>query len=260
MNQLSELALMADPALILARAGLVPDKWQQRVLRSQAKHQLLLCSRQSGKSTSTAALALHTALYESAALVLLLSPSLRQSTELMRTLLRLYEQIRGAGSPEVESSLKLELENESRIVALPGKEETVRGFAGVKLLVIDEASRVSDDLYRSVRPMLAVSAGRMVVLSTPFGRRGFFHDLATNGSADWERVKVTADQCPRIPAAFLEAERRSMPRAWFEQEYMCEFNETEGGVFAYADVMRAIDPTIEPLFEGPLFVASEEAA
>jgi hypothetical protein len=41
---------------------------------------------------------------------------------------------------------------------LPGKEATSRGYTPI-LIIIDEASRVPDDLYRAVRPMLAVSHG-----------------------------------------------------------------------------------------------------
>ena len=68
---------------------------------------------------------------------------------------------------------QLKLANGSRILCLPGKEETVRCFSP-SLLIIDEASRVPDDLYRSVRPMLAVSKGRLIALSTYFGQRGWF--------------------------------------------------------------------------------------
>ena len=56
----------------------------------------------------------------------------------------------------------------------PGTEGTVRGFSRVALLVIDEAARVSDPLYYAVRPMLAVSGGKLVALSTPFGQKGHF--------------------------------------------------------------------------------------
>src|SRR4029077_20613849 len=64
------------------RLGFHPDPWQARPLRSWSSQIELNCSRQSGKSTSTAILALHTALYEPGALILLVSPSLRQSKEL----------------------------------------------------------------------------------------------------------------------------------------------------------------------------------
>ena len=74
----------------------------------------------------------------------------------------------------MESRLSIELETGSRIVSLPGREATIRGFSGVHLLVVDEAARVADELYQAVRPMLAVSGGRIVLLGTPFGKRGFF--------------------------------------------------------------------------------------
>jgi hypothetical protein len=76
-----------------------------------------------------------------------------------------------------ESALRLELENHSRIISLPGQEQTVRGYAGVSLLIVDEAARVPDDLYFAVRPMLAVSNGRLIALSTPFGKRGWFYEI-----------------------------------------------------------------------------------
>src|ERR1700688_2334143 len=98
--------------------------------------------------------------------------------------MRFDAKLRGATEAQAESSLRIELGNGSRIIALPGLENTIRGFAGVKLLVIDEASRVADDLYRAVRPMLAVSNGRMICLTTPWGKRGFFHDVWTGGGED----------------------------------------------------------------------------
>jgi len=68
--------------------GLDPDSWQLDVLRSQASRILLNCSRQSGKSTVTALLAVHTAHYQNDALVMLLSPTLRQSGELFKKALK----------------------------------------------------------------------------------------------------------------------------------------------------------------------------
>src|ERR671932_1594223 len=85
-----DLALALDPALLVRQAGITPDDWQARALRSPVSRMLLNCSRQSGKSTVSAALAVHTALYESGSLVLLLSPSLRQSQELFRKCLDFY--------------------------------------------------------------------------------------------------------------------------------------------------------------------------
>jgi phage terminase large subunit-like protein len=191
------------------RAGILPDAWQSDLLRSDAKQMILLCSRQAGKSTVTSILGLHTALYEPDSLILLLSPSLRQSQELFRKLQDVYNAVESPNLPQAtqESALGMALSNNSRIIALPGKEATIRGFSGVTLLIIDEASRVEDALYQSVRPMLAVSGGRIILLSTPFGKRGFFHSEWTDGEG-WRKVKITADQCPRIDKEWLERERQ----------------------------------------------------
>src|SRR5262245_37408805 len=72
----------ADPATLMLDAGLAPDPWQSHLLRQPSPQTLLNCSRQSGKSTVAAALALQAAILEAPALVLLLSPTLRQSSEL----------------------------------------------------------------------------------------------------------------------------------------------------------------------------------
>jgi phage terminase large subunit-like protein len=238
-----------DAVLMAQRAGITPDQWQADLLRSDARQMILLCSRQSGKSTVSSILAIHEAIYCPNSLILLLSPSLRQSQELFRKLQSVYNELDSPSLPQTteESALRMELSNGSRIVALPGKEATIRGFSGVNLLVIDEASRVPDELYQSVRPMLAVSGGRIVLLSTPFGKRGFFHSEWTDGDG-WRKVKITADQCPRIDRDWLERERKMIGDWWYLQEYFCEFVETNDQVFSYDDIQAALDSDIKPLF------------
>jgi len=250
MTTALDLKFALDPATWALALGFESDPWQAGVLRSGADRVLLNCSRQSGKSTTTALLALHTALYRPGTLALLLSPSLRQSGELFRKVASFYRQLAEPVPAEAESALRLELANHSRIVSLPGKEETVRGYSGVDLLVVDEAARVADSLYYAVRPMLAVSGGRLVALSTPAGKRGWWFDAWASGGDDWQRVEVTARDCPRITAAFLEEEQRSMPASWFEAEFLCSFVDPEGAVFAYDVIQAAIDPDIEPLWGG----------
>jgi hypothetical protein len=130
---------------------------------------------------------------------------------------------------------------------LPGTEKTIRGFSGVDLLVVDEAARVDDGLYYAVRPMLAVSAGRLMLLSTPAGRRGVFHEEWTNGEG-WERYEIPASEVPRIPAAFLDEERASLPAFIYEQEYCCRFIDNEDQLFGYELVSSSITDEVAPLF------------
>jgi hypothetical protein len=232
-------------------AGLVPDPWQEALLRSHAKRFLLLCGRQTGKSTAAAALALWTALLEAPALVLLLSPTERQSAELFRDKIKwLYTALGRPVAAARETALSLTLRNGSRIIALPGKEETVRCYSGVRLLVVDEASRVLDPLYYSIRPMLSVSGGRLLALSTPFGKRGWFYD-EWHGRAAWERIRVTAEQCPRISREFLAEEHVAIGERWYRQEYLCSFEATVDSVFRYEDIVHTFAYDVPPVpFDG----------
>lgn len=253
----NDLAAMWDPVIFAQRAGIVPDEWQARVLQSRVPQQILLCSRQSGKSTISAVLAIHTAIYQPGSLILVLSPSLRQSQELFRKILDTYAAAGETVKADTENKLTLELSNGSRIVSLPGKEATIRGFSGVSLLLVDEASRVDDALYQAVRPMLAVSRGRIILLSTPWGRRGFFHHEWMEGGDAWQRTKVTAHDCPRIDAPWLEAEQRRIPRSIFLQEYLCEFTENEDAVFSHDDIRAMLTEGGAPLFPDGLTLGSQ---
>lgn len=241
----------ADPARIMEAAGLPPDPWQAGVLRSQERRTLMLCTRQGGKSTTVAAKALHRALVCRGALILILSPSSRQSKELLTKVRSLYHAGRYRMRAD-ESALQLELANRSRILALPGSEKTIRGFSGVKLLIIDEAARVEDELYRSVRPMLAVSGGELLALTTPWGKRGWFYEEWTDGGDDWHRVRITADDCPRITPTFLEEERRRLGELWYRQEYFCAFVDLMGSLFHWEDIDRAFTGDFEPFFSDAL--------
>jgi hypothetical protein len=186
----------------------------------------------------------HTALYEPGSLVLLLSPTLRQSGELFKKCIGVYQALGRPVPSDSESALQLQLENGSRIVSLPGKEGTIRGFSGVKLLAIDEAAWVPDDLYLAVRPMLAVSQGRLVALSTPHGTRGWFYE-AWRGEEPWERYKVPATRRPRISAAFLDEEKRNMGERWFEQEHLCRFLDAQTQVCSCDDIEQCFREEVE---------------
>jgi hypothetical protein len=208
---------------------------------------LLNCARQSGKSTMAGLLALHKALIIPGSLILILAPAERQAKELFSKVATAYQALGHIIPADSYRKMGMELTSGSRIEALPGTEKTIRGFSGVDLLLVDEASRVADELYYAVRPMLAVSGGRLMMLTTPYGRRGVFFEEWT-GEGAWERYEVPASQCPRISEEFLEEERRALPRRVFRQEYECSFEETEDQVFSYEDVTSALTDEVTPLF------------
>jgi hypothetical protein len=245
----SDLARALDPVLFAVHElAFHPDPSQAQVLMSAKPRILLNCTRQWGKSTTAAVLALHRALYYPNSLVLLVSPSQRQSSELFRKVVEFMNKLAITPVKLEANQFSLQLENRSRIVALPSNEATVRGFSGVALLMEDEASRVPEDVYRAIRPMLAVSGGRLILMSTPFGKRGHFFEEWTNGGSSWERIECKASDCPRIQPQFLEDERVSLGEWTFRQEYLCEFVETHENVFSHDLISKAVSADVKPLF------------
>ncbi len=242
----SDIAYALKPTLLADSLGLTLDDWQIRFLTSKQPRIMLCCSRQVGKSTLTAIKALHHALNVPNTLVLIISRSLRQSGETFRKAAMCFRSMNVAMPTESESALKIEFANGSRIISLPGKPQTVRGYSGVSLLIIDEAAQVPDDLYYSVRPMLAVSQGQLILLSSPYGKRGFFFEEWEYGSG-WEKIMITADECPRLTPEFLEEEFQKMGDYRFKQEYLCVFQESQTAAFRFESIyaMGVDDPNYE---------------
>lgn len=220
----TEAALAKYDPVVFARAFLdfAPDPWQADFLRSKAPRIILNCSRQSGKSTIVAILALWEAMYRPKSVIVLDSPSLRQSQELMLKFSEFLAQIDQKVKLDSDTKLSVRFQNGSRVLALPGSEKTIRGLSAVTLFIEDEAAGVPDELYKSIRPMLAVSQGRLILMSTPRGMQGHFFDIWEHGEG-WEKIEVKAEQCPRISPDFLAEERRELGPIWFEQEYQCAF-------------------------------------
>lgn len=264
---------------LMRAAGLDPDPWQQNVVAT-AGDQLLLCHRQSGKSTVAAAIAHADACATPDTLVLLVSPSLRQSGELFRKVKTFYQHTRPLPLLR-DTELSLEFSNRSRIISLPGTEETIVGYSSVRRLILDEAARIPDSVYHAVRPMLAMSGGSLLCLSTPWGQRGFFYEAWSRSDDDAAMDKATVeellrdlgitvpDECdlpgekcasgwtktflpapanPRLSRWFLARERLEIPDLLFRQEWLGEFVETGSAVFRQADIDRMFSSDVRPLF------------
>jgi hypothetical protein len=240
----------ADPVeFARARLGFEPDEVQQALLRSRAKRGLLNCTRQWGKSTTTAAMAVHELMYARDPLVVIASPGARQSNELRRKVEYFLGRLGGSVQFAHRGDDGFDLRNGARLVVLPGQESTVRGVSACTLLLVDEASRVKDDLRRALNPFLAVRDGRAWELSTPFGKRGFFWEHWSQGGDEWERIRVPASECPRISPAFLARERKDLGEWWFLQEYCCEFVDVAGSVFNHESVLGSVSAEVRPLWD-----------
>lgn len=238
-----------DPSTLALDLGLELDPWQLKCLQSENERILLCCSRQAGKSTVAALRALHALMFDQAkSLILVISPSQRQSQELFRII---ADMMRRLGVQDVvdETTLRLEMRNGSRCIALPASTATIRGLSAATLIVIDEAAYVGDELFTAIRPMLAVRRGRLMALSTPAGTQGFFYEQWRRGRG-WDRYHVKCWDVPRLDSAWLEEERDLMGPLLFSREYEAEFMENDDALFTAAMIESALDDTIEPLILG----------
>jgi hypothetical protein len=238
-----DFARALDPVLLARDCGIDPDPVQADLLTTSDRKVLLNCTRQWGKSTTSALIALHEALYAAPAMIVLISPSQPQSTELFKKVIRLAR-LDGVPAAEQESLIRLQLANGSRIISLPGSEKTTRGYSAATLVVMDEAARVPDELLSAVRPMLATTAGRFLALSTPAGRRGWFYEAWEHGEG-WKRVSVRGVDCPRISPEFLAEERQAFGPIRFSAEYECQFVDDNTSAFSTALIEMALTDSFD---------------
>jgi len=227
------------------------DPWQRDFLETRARRMLVNAFRQSGKSTLTGILALHRALYYPRSLVLILAPSLRQAGEFFEKVSIGFAELSGGGlAIEAESDRKLgiKLTNGSRIEALPGSQKSTRGFSKPSLIIIDEAAQIDDALYTGVMPMLtrAKEGGRLLMLSTPFGRRGIYWRLWEE-STIFQRMRVPYTDVDWISPSIIEEARETLLDWEFKQEYLCTFEQNQMAVFDVEDFRASTTDEFDPI-------------
>ena len=257
--------------------------WQNAVASSSAKRKLLLCSRQAGKSTIVSAIPCHSAKYFPGSLSVVIAPSEKQATEDMIKIKgfiahdETYPELKRNGADLIE------LNNGSRIIVVAATDQAARGYSRPRVVLLDEASRIDDTVYKSgVVPMLNNSPNsEIIMLSTPFGRMGFFYNTWLSSNR-YEKYFVKSPFVPDEAASYLklryadETESEFQERmkiigvkAWYSpnhadleyqqsildevgekqyrQEFCCEFVEQDGQIFRDADIDRLFrDELITP--------------
>jgi hypothetical protein len=207
------------------------DPWQREFLVCNTPRILLNCTRGAGKSRITGNKAYHHALFQNNALVLLVSRSQRQALELFNYVKDAHRAMGKAVRLLKETETQLRLENQSRIVCVPSREETIRSFQGVTLLIEDEAALIPEDLHRAIMPMIGVSKGQHIALTTPRGQRGWFHHLWKH-DPNCKKFEIPWQKCPRYTQEFIAQERREHGESWVKQEYECNFQSLSGLVYS----------------------------
>src|SRR5262249_24595051 len=219
MNSLSEVAYRIDPALWVRQIlGVEPTKWQEDFLRAPRGASILaLPARRCGKTTTAAWGMAHAALFSPGSLSVVACPAQRQSAEAVRRVREAV--IKAGGELEADNTFTLELTNGSRVMALPGSDDSIRGLTVDALIVADEAARVSNDLIAALRPMRArrPEAG-FAMLAGAWSRTDPFWMAWDSDDPSWIRLKATADTV-HYDQEFLEQELRSLGEDAFKREY-----------------------------------------
>jgi hypothetical protein len=232
--------LRTDPVRLFKMLDLAPDQWQADFLRQQCsddphKRVALACARQTGKSTSIslfAALRMMTA----GETVAISAPAFRQSLETAQRVRRIIKQL-GLVPITKDSVTDTGLANGGRLIVLPSSGATARGFT-LNWLAVDEAAYlpVDCDLLESLAPALALADGGIIMCSSPGLSAGLLYEAWQ--STNWQKIKVTAYQCPRISAEFLLEQREMLGENGFSREYLADFV-TEGAQLVTADQLAA---------------------
>lgn len=268
-----DLACGLDIALYLRQIGFNPFDWQRDVVQSNSRRKIINGARQSGKSTIVSAMPCHAARFIPRSLNIIMAPTEAQSVEDM---IKVYDFIaHDRRYPKIirKSDALIQLDNGSRILVVVATDRSARGYSKPRTIVMDEASRIPDVVYKSgVRPMLTDNGDcELLLISTPFGREGFFFESWTSQTGIWTKFEVRSpydtdpiDQWHLAPAIseyeFADKRKAHGIRAYYSprhfsleeqeenlqtmgilqyrQEYCCEFVETNAAVFTYEDLDR----------------------
>jgi hypothetical protein len=215
INNLREIAYRIDPVLwVRETLDMTPTPWQETFLRSpQGASILALTARQVGKTTTAA-----WGLFTPGSLSVIACPAQRQSAEAVRRVREVL--IKTGAALEINNVYGLELKNGSRVLALPGSDDSIRGLTVDGWIVADEAARLPNDLIAALRPMRARRPqARFAMLSTAWSRTDPFWTAWAGDEQSWIRLNATADTT-LFSAEFLEQERRALGEDVFKREYL----------------------------------------
>lgn len=268
-----------SPCHYIRSLGFPPYEWQESVLRSVHKRKVINGARQAGKSTIVSAKPCHIAKHYPSSVSLIVAATEQQAFYDMEKVKEFIA--RDPQYPKIErnSDRLVTLSNGSWIMVVPATEKAARGPSAPRLILLDEASRIDDIVYKSgIIPMLTDNPEcELISISTPNGKQGFFFDSFKN--LKWERYEVRSpwdviDIEFRLESSLPEMEYRQrmvekdikgfysprhknreeqgfnlgeMGPLMYRQEYCVEFVEPEDQVFSYDDIERLMNSKAETM-------------
>lgn len=247
------LSQLMDPVLFSKLVlQFMPYEYQQKLLHDKSKRICACMGRQTGKSLTIAAKAIHFATVNPRTTTLIISATLRQSTLMFEKVLNFIENSALRKSVSYRSRTRIKLSNGSWIIALPSGHSgaTLRGFKA-DLIVVDEGAFIKEEIIASVAmPMLSTTNGYCWMLSTPWNKDHIFYKAFSNPS--WSVYHLPTSINPLISKSFLEEQKELIGEERFAREYLAEFIDDSNAYFPMTLIRSCVDDDI-PSIDGELF-------
>jgi hypothetical protein len=238
-----------EPADILAWAkqelDFDPDPFQVEMMTAPETRLLVLAPRQVGKTAAAAVRAAYEAINHENSLILLASASGRQSGQILAKTRAILRELGEELLPPPPQSTGFTLSNGTSVLAVPDSPETIRGYSAPRLIIVDEAAFATKELFTALDPMMTVSGGTIMLLSTPNGQTGYFYDQWHDKQGPWRRIQTTLEQCPRINKEAIEQIKKTMSKEEFQAEFECRFVPNGAGYISREVYRACLDPTVE---------------
>lgn len=237
---------------------------QKRIIKAFVKNRfnIILASRQIGKTTLMSIYALWVACFQKDKTILIVANKEDTAKEILSRIKMAYEELPNWLKPGVEEWAKTEVKfsNDSRIRISTTSSSAARGLS-INILMIDECAFIPDhiiqEFWNSVIPVISSYEGTKVfVVSTPNGAGNLFHKIYSGAErgdpkftqwhherVDWWEIPGRGKKWEASMRSLLASEDKS-----FDQEFNCMFLETgHSAVDAkLIDLYRAI--ACEPLY------------
>src|SRR5262249_14395899 len=197
-----------------------PHEWQQQFLGAPLGASIaVLTARQVGKSTVAAVGMAHSAIFKPGSLSVIACPTQEQSAETLRKVRDMV--LRAGAELSTDNKYSLELTNRSRVLALSGNQEAIRGRTVDAWIIADEAAQLDPAIMAALHPMRTQCPdARFAMLSTAWTRTDPFWEVWAGNDPSWLLIEATIDVAPNLIApAVLARAQQQLSEADYKREY-----------------------------------------
>lgn len=223
------------------------SKWQTKVLDDNHRFRVVVCGRRAGKTTLSSLLMIQHALDNAKSNVWYVSPSYKQSEQIMWRMIKEYLPKHTIAKTN-DTKLRIELKNGSYI-ELKGADTSPDSLRGVRIdfLILDEIDSFKNwnTVWKEVlRPTLIDSQGKAMFIGTPKGYRQLY-DLFNEKDSQYISFRFTSYDNPYLAKEEIDSARAESDEDTFAQEYLAEFKKYSGLVYKAFNRETHIIPPFE---------------